>query len=111
MSFQPSFAGTSGCKENMWGNGNAMDVLRRMKRGRYWTRVNYSMENPIKEPILEKLVQFLRIDVKMDGKSRPPLALNLISPASVISAIATSTKKISYYSSNSLVMELLINHT
>jgi len=51
------------------------------------------MANPIKEPNLEQLVQFSRVNVKMDRKSRPPMALILISPASVISTIAASSEK------------------
>jgi len=38
---------------HMWRNENARDVLRRLKRGSFWSRVNYSMANPIKEPNLE----------------------------------------------------------
>jgi hypothetical protein len=51
------------------------------------------MTNPIKESILEQLVQFLWVKVKMDGKYRPPMALISISTASVISSIAASTEK------------------
>jgi hypothetical protein len=77
----------------MWRNMNARDVLRRMERRYFWSRVHYSMTNPIKEPILEQLVQFLRINIKMDGKSRPSMASVPISPASVISAIVAPTEK------------------
>jgi hypothetical protein len=51
------------------------------------------MANPIKEPSLEQRVQFLRVNIKMDRKSRPPMASIPISPASVISTIAASTEK------------------
>jgi hypothetical protein len=51
------------------------------------------MANPIKEPSLEQLVQFLRVNIKMDRKSRPPMASIPISPASVISTIVASTEK------------------
>jgi hypothetical protein len=77
----------------MWRNENARDVLRRLERGSFWSRVHYSMANPIKEPILEQLVQFLGINIKMDRKSRPPMASIPISPASVISAIVAPTEK------------------
>jgi hypothetical protein len=69
------------------------------------------MANPIKEPNLEQLVQFLRVNVKMDRKSRPPMASIPISPASVILTIVASTEK-SHPVANCLsVMKLLINHT
>jgi hypothetical protein len=55
------------------------------------SRVHYYMANLIKEPILEQLVQFLRINVKMYRKSRPPMACIPISPASVIFSIVAST--------------------
>jgi hypothetical protein len=51
------------------------------------------MANPIKEPNLEQLVQFLRINVKMDRKSSPPMASVPFSPASIISAIVSPTEK------------------
>jgi hypothetical protein len=51
------------------------------------------MANTIKEHILEQLVQFLRVNVKMDRKSRPSMALIPMSPASIISTIAASTEK------------------
>jgi hypothetical protein len=70
-----------------------MDILRRLKKGSFWSRVQYSMANPIKEPILEQPVQFLRINVKMDRKSRPPMASIPISPASIISTIIASIEK------------------
>jgi hypothetical protein len=73
-------------------NENAEDILR-MEKESFWLRVNYSMDNPIKEHILEQLVQFLRVIVKMDRKSRPHMASIPISPTSVISAIVTSTEK------------------
>jgi hypothetical protein len=72
---------------------NARDILRRLKRGSFWSRVHYPMANPIKKPILEQLVQFLRIIIKMDRKSRPPIVSIPISPASVILAIVASTEK------------------
>jgi hypothetical protein len=51
------------------------------------------MTNPVKEPKLEQLVQFLGINIKMDGKSRPSRTSVPIFLASVISAIATPTEK------------------
>jgi hypothetical protein len=77
----------------MWRNENTRDILRRLERGYFWSRVHYSMANPIKEPNLEQMVQLLRIIVKMDRKSRPPMASVPISPASVISTIAAPTEK------------------
>jgi hypothetical protein len=71
----------------MWRNENARDVLR-LERRYFWSRVYYSMTNPVKEPILEQLVQFLGVNIKMYGKSRPSRTSVPISPASVISAMA-----------------------
>jgi hypothetical protein len=85
--------GDFGLQRHMWRNENARDILRRLERGYFWSRVHYPMANPIKEPILEQLVQFLRVNVKMDRKSRPPMASIPISPASVISTIVASTEK------------------
>jgi hypothetical protein len=51
-------------QRHMWRNGNTRDILRRLERECLWLRVHYSMENPIKEPILEQLIQLLRINVK-----------------------------------------------
>jgi hypothetical protein len=51
------------------------------------------MANAIKEPNLEQLVQFLRVDVKMDRKCRPLMASISISPTSVILTTAASTEK------------------
>jgi hypothetical protein len=70
-------------QRHMWRNENAGNILRRMEMGYFWSRVHYPMANPIKEPILEQLVQFLRVNIKMDRKSRPPMALISISPVSV----------------------------
>jgi hypothetical protein len=80
-------------QRHMWRNENAWDILRRLERGYFWSRVHYPMANPIKEPSLEHLVQFLQVNVKMDRKSRPPMALIPISPTSIISTIVTSTEK------------------
>jgi hypothetical protein len=78
---------------HMWRNGNTMDVLSRLERRYFWSRVHYSMTNPIKEPILEQLVQFFRIGVKMDRKSRPSMASVPISPASIIFSSVSPTEK------------------
>jgi hypothetical protein len=78
---------------HMWRNNNSRDISRRLERKSFWSRVNYSMANPIKEPNLEQLVQFLRVIVKMDKKSRPPMASIPISLASVILTIVASTEK------------------
>jgi hypothetical protein len=75
----------------MWRNENARDVLR-LERRYFWPRVYYSMTNPVKEPILELLVQFLGINIKMDGKSRPSRPSVPISPASVISSMVAPTE-------------------
>jgi hypothetical protein len=80
-------------QRHMWRNENAWDILRRLERGYLWSIVHYSMANPVKEPNLKHLVQFLRVSVKMDRKSRPLMASIPISPTSVISAIAPSTEK------------------
>jgi hypothetical protein len=64
-----------------------------MERGSFSSRMHYSMANPIKEPNLEKLVQFLRINIKMDGKSSPSMSSVAISPAFVISPIDTPNEK------------------
>jgi hypothetical protein len=40
-------------QRHMWRNKNAWHILRRLERGYFWSRVHYSMANPIKEPILE----------------------------------------------------------
>jgi hypothetical protein len=77
----------------MWEYRDSRKIQRLLDRGYFLSRVQYSMVNPIKESILEKLVQFLRINTKTDGKSRPPMALISIFPASVISSIAASTEK------------------
>jgi hypothetical protein len=71
-------------QRHMWRNANGRDILSRLKRGYFWSRVHYSMANLIKEPILEQLVQFLRINVKMDRKFRPPMTSVPISPTYVI---------------------------
>jgi hypothetical protein len=77
-----------------WRNGNVKDVLRRLERRYFWSRVHYSMTNIVKEPSLEQLVQLFRINIKMDGKSRPFMALVPISPAYVISSIVAPTEKV-----------------
>jgi hypothetical protein len=77
---------------HMWRNMNARDVLK-LERGSFWLSVYYSMTNPFKEPILEPLVQFLGINIKRDGKSRPSRTTVPISLASVISSIVAPTKK------------------
>jgi hypothetical protein len=77
-------------QRHMWRNENARDILRRLERGYFWSRVHYPMSNPIKEPNFEKLVQFLRVNVKMDRKYRPPMASIPISLASFISTIVAS---------------------
>jgi hypothetical protein len=69
------------------------------------------MANPIKEPSLEQLVQFLWVSVKMDSKSRPHMASITISPASVILTIVASTEKSHTIAISLSVMKLLINHT
>jgi hypothetical protein len=76
----------------MWRNKNARDI-QRLERRSFWPRVYYSMTNLVKEPILEQLVQFLGINIKMDGKSRPSRPLVPISPASVIFSMATPTEE------------------
>jgi hypothetical protein len=76
----------------MWRNENARDVLR-LERRSFWSRVYYSMTNLVKEPNLEQLVQFLGINIKMDGKSRPSRPSVPISPASVISSMAAPTEE------------------
>jgi hypothetical protein len=48
---------------NMRRNENSKDVLR-LERRSFYLRVYYSMPNPVKEPILEQLVQFLGITSK-----------------------------------------------
>jgi hypothetical protein len=75
----------------MWRNGNARDVMR-MEMRSFWPRVNYSMTNLVKKPILEQFVQFLGINIKMDGKSRPSRTSVPISLASVISLIVAPTE-------------------
>jgi hypothetical protein len=80
-------------QRHMWRNMNSRDILRRLERGYFWSRVHYSMDNPIKEPSLEQLVQLLRVNVKMDRKSRPPMDSIPISRASVISTIVASIEK------------------
>jgi hypothetical protein len=51
------------------------------------------MANPIKEPILEQMVQLLRVNIKIDRKYRPSMTSIPISHASVILTIVASTKK------------------
>jgi hypothetical protein len=82
-----------------------------LERGSLYSRVHYPMANPIKEPSLEQLVQFLRVSVEMDRKSRPPMASIPISTASVVSTIVASTKKTHPVATTLSVMKLLINHT
>jgi hypothetical protein len=77
---------------NMSRNENARDVLR-LEGGSLWPRVYYSMTNLVKKPILEQLVQFLGINIKMNGKSRPSRTSVPISPASVISSMAAPTEE------------------
>jgi hypothetical protein len=91
-------------------SNNPMIIGPRQLEMRYlWSRVYYSMTNPIKEPNLEQLVQFLGINIKMDGKSRPSRLLVPISPAFVISAMIAPTEETHLVGSS--VMKLLINHT
>jgi hypothetical protein len=79
-------------QRHMWRNGNAVDILRRLERGSFWSRVHYPMSNRIKEPNIEQLVQLLRVSVKIDRKYRPPMASIPISLASFISTIASTEK-------------------
>jgi hypothetical protein len=51
------------------------------------------MTNPIKNPSLEQLVQFLGINIKMNGKSRSSRTSLPISPTSVISAMDAPTEE------------------
>jgi hypothetical protein len=77
---------------NMRRNENYRDV-ERLEGGSLWLRVYYSMNNLVKSPILEQLVQFLGINIKMNGKSRPSRTYIPISPASVISTMAYPTEE------------------
>jgi len=67
--------------------------MRMLERGPLWLWMQDAMTNRIKKSILKQLVQLLWINIKMNKKSRPSMASIPISPASVISTIATSTKK------------------
>jgi hypothetical protein len=71
-------------------NKNASDVLR-LEGGSLWSRLHYSLPDPVKEPNLEQLVQFLGINLKMNGKSRPSRPSVPVSPSFVISAIVAPT--------------------
>jgi hypothetical protein len=50
------FFGDLGLQRHMWRNANVGDILRSLERRYFWSRVHYPMANPIKEPILEKLI-------------------------------------------------------
>ena len=70
---------------------NSKDVLR-LEGGSLWSRLYYSLLDLVKEPNLEQLVQFLGINIKMNGKSRPSRPSVTVSSASVISAIVATTE-------------------
>jgi hypothetical protein len=71
---------------------NTRDVLRLEGRS-LWSRVYYSFPNPVKEPKLEQLVQFLGINIKMNEESRPSRTSVLVSSSSIISSMAAPTEE------------------
>jgi hypothetical protein len=71
---------------------NNMVVLRLEGRS-LWSRLYYSFPNPVKEPILEQLVQFLGINIKMNGESRPSRPSVLVSSSSIISTMSAPTEE------------------
>jgi hypothetical protein len=73
-------------------NTNAKDILR-LEGVSLWSRLYYSFPDPVKEPILEQLVQFMGINIKMNGKSRPSRPSVPVSPSSIISSMAAPTEE------------------
>jgi hypothetical protein len=51
------------------------------------------MNNLVTKPSLEQLVQFLGINIKMNGKYRPSRTSGTISPTSVISTMVSRTEE------------------
>jgi hypothetical protein len=72
---------------------NTRDVLRLEGRS-LWSRLYYSFPNPVKEPSLEQLVQFLGISIEMNGESRPYRPSILVSSSSIISSMVSPTEEI-----------------
>jgi len=53
----------------------------------------YSFPNPVKEPILKQLVQFLGINIKINGESMPSRLSILVSSSSIISSMDAPTEE------------------
>jgi len=73
-------------------HGNTRDVLRLEGRS-FWSRLYYSLPNPVKEPNLEQLVQFLGVNIKMYGKYRHSRISVPISSTSIIFAMVSPTEE------------------
>jgi hypothetical protein len=71
---------------------NTRDVLR-LEGGYLWSRLYYSLPNLVEEPILKQLVQFLGINIKMNGESKPFRPSVPVSSSSIISAMAAPTEE------------------
>jgi hypothetical protein len=56
--------------------------------------MQYTMANQIEKPNLKQLVQLLRINIKVNRKSRPHMASLSVTYASIIPVIAAPTEKI-----------------
>jgi hypothetical protein len=79
---------------------NTRDFLS-LKGGSLWLRLYYSLPNPVKEPSLEQLVQFMGVNIKMNGESRPSRPSVPITSSSIIYAMAAPDEETHHVCSNS----------
>jgi hypothetical protein len=81
---------------------NTRDVLR-LKGGSLWSRLYYSLLDPVKEPSLEQLVQFLGVNIKMNGESMSSRPSAPVTSSSIISTMASPTEETHHVCINSSV--------
>jgi hypothetical protein len=81
---------------------NTRDVLR-LKGRSLWSRLYYSLPDPVKEPNLEQLVQFLGVNIKMNGESRPSRPSVPVTSSSIISSMAAPAEETHPVCNNSSV--------
>jgi hypothetical protein len=81
---------------------NTRDILRLEGRS-LWSGLYYSFPNPVEEPSLEQLVQFLGVNIKMNGESRPSRPSVPVTSSSIISAMAAPAEETHPVCNNSSV--------
>jgi hypothetical protein len=58
-----------------------------------WSRLNYTLANPIEEPILKNTVQILSIDIKMYLESGPSRRSILVTSYPIIFSMTASAEE------------------